>query len=198
MFKTVLQQTMAGLNFQNMQFLCNGERYPIGHDSKLVSKLFEIVVAKEMERSLPAHGYQCLSNSIQNAYPDIPVKDITTGETHAVDVKTSYLTRPGVINGFTLGTYAGYFRNPSSTRCTYIPYGQYKSHLCVCLIYKRGDQGVEHIHTVVKEKWELASRSRGSGNTKNIGSLKNVEAIQCGPSCFHNEEEFHSFWSNVP
>lgn len=49
-----------------------------------------------------------------------------------------------------------------------------------------------------KEKWEIASDQRGSGNTANIGSVKNLEDLKNGRGVFHQlgESWFDDYWMN--
>ncbi|RMI09714.1 MAG: restriction endonuclease [Calditrichaeota bacterium] len=50
----------------------------------------------------------------------------------------------------------------------------------------------------VREKWEIASDSSGSGNTANIGSITKIEDILNGNGVFKNlgEEWFDEYWMN--
>jgi DNA adenine methylase len=50
----------------------------------------------------------------------------------------------------------------------------------------------------VKEKWEIASDSSGSGNTANIGSIVRISDILAGNGIFKNlgEEWFDDYWMN--
>ena len=48
----------------------------------------------------------------------------------------------------------------------------------------------------VNEKWKLASKSKVSGNTTNIGSIHSISEILDGKSIFENEEEFDKYWTN--
>ena len=47
-------------------------------------------------------------------------------------------------------------------------------------------------------KWKIASDSRGSGNTANIGSIKNIDDLKAGNGVFHKlgEEWFDEYWIN--
>lgn len=47
-------------------------------------------------------------------------------------------------------------------------------------------------------KWKIASDSRGSGNTANIGSIKNIEDLKAGNGVFSKlgEEWFDEYWIN--
>lgn len=47
-------------------------------------------------------------------------------------------------------------------------------------------------------KWKIASDSRGSGNTANIGSIKDIDDLKAGNGVFSNlgEEWFDEYWIN--
>ena len=49
-----------------------------------------------------------------------------------------------------------------------------------------------------QEKWRIASDKGGSGNTANIGSIKNIEDILNGNGTFAKagEEIFDDYWAN--
>lgn len=64
----------------------------------------------------------------QNYYPDLTFKD-SEGNLFAVDFKTSYYKNDMKVNGLTLGSYWGYFRNRTQKMNTDYPYGEYKCHL---------------------------------------------------------------------
>jgi uncharacterized protein (UPF0335 family) len=57
---------------------------------------------------------------------------------------------------------------------------------------------VKDFQFFVREKWEIASDSSGSGNTANIGSITKVDDILNGNGVFRNlgEEWFDDYWMN--
>ena len=48
------------------------------------------------------------------------------------------------------------------------------------------------------EKWKIAGDRRGSGNTANIGSIKDIKDLKSGNGVFSNlgEEWFDEYWIN--
>jgi hypothetical protein len=151
---------------------------------------------------------ECAANPHQNKYPDVVIAT-PTGENVAVDVKTTYYKSYGKLSGFTLGTYKGYFRDQQSTRSIWFPYKSFKYHFVVAVVYKRDvvtDQEYVHFHTVpqpatnfwcfLREKFELAGKIPGSGNTTNIGSIKCVRKIKQKVRVFESREKFESYWRN--
>jgi hypothetical protein len=90
-------------------------------------------------------------------------------------------------------------------------------HYCLGIIYSRVDgstidetkiyttDDLHSISSVVKdfqffvvEKWKIASDKGGSGNTANIGSIKNIQDIIHGKGMFHKlgEKWFDDYWIN--
>lgn len=167
----------------------------VGHDSKLLSKVYENYVVELLKRFCKDNKVKFRENTIQNRYPDFVVYT-KCGKPIAIDIKTSYLKSTSLINGFTLGTYRGYFSNRGCSKNTMYPYSQFLNHLCICVIYSREKTKVKIRHIVVREKWRIASRCTGSGNTCNIGSIKKIRDILDGCSVFRNKMEFEKYWIN--
>ncbi len=66
-------------------------------------------------------------------------------------------------------------------------------------------ENLKSITSVIKDfdffaapKWKIASDGRGSGNTANIGSIKDIEALKSGKGVFSElgEEWFDEYWIN--
>lgn len=51
---------------------------------------------------------------------------------------------------------------------------------------------------MIQEKWRIAGERPGSGNTKNIGSIRDIQALvnDDGPFASHGEEVFDDYWMN--
>ncbi len=102
----------------------------------------------------------------------------------------------------TLGAFTGYFRNRNSTKNTLYPYSSYSGHLVLGVIYSQVTDSLNEKHvfnldelhkikSVIKDfkffaqpKYRIASATPGSGNTKNIGSINNEEALLNGKGIF--------------
>lgn len=142
--------------------------FPISLDTKLLSKLMEITsetyLIKKLLPQLP--NWRLYFPTAQNVYPDMLFHNINTGEYVAIDFKSTYLgevsktklaqrtslsNQDGNVdedeaNGFTLGTYNGYFKNTESRPCckamvnekiTKFYYGKFSAHFLIIYIYKR-------------------------------------------------------------
>jgi hypothetical protein len=51
---------------------------------------------------------------------------------------------------------------------------------------------------LLQEKWQIASDRPGSGNTKNIGSVKDIDLLLSGSGPFtpYGEKVFDDYWMN--
>lgn len=124
---------------------------------------------------------------------------------------------PVFCNGFTLGSHGEYFINRESSKNIQYPYSKYCAHFCLGIIYSRAIltaefetrrysiDDLENIPSVINhftffaiEKWKIASDKGGSGNTANIGSIKNIADIISGNGVFAKagEEIFDDYWAN--
>ncbi len=189
--------------------------YTISMDTKVVSKIIELMLFPVISRFAAQHHYKMVLGEHQNHYPDITL--VAPDETKiALDLKSTYRTDHNAVNGFTLGAFTGYFRQRQSTKNITFPYEQYAAHFVLGIIYSRGDETVDErrlyrlddlqdIVSVIKdftfllqEKWRIASDRPGSGNTKNIGSVRDIQALinGGGPFAAHGPEVFDDYWMN--
>ncbi len=188
--------------------------YTITCDTKVISKILEIILIPRLGQFAKRHGLSLETASKQNYYPDLTFKD-EAGHLFAVDFKTSYYRDNGKINGLTLGSYWGYFRHRETMQNMDHLYQDYQCHLVLGVLYKqrvtapRSEpfciDGLEVIQSVVKQfviflqpKWKIASDKPGSGNTRNIGSVKEVDKLTNGAGVFAElgEDVFENYWMN--
>jgi len=194
--------------------------YTISSDTKIVSKILEIHLFPKILEFAEKYGYKIVLAEHQNYYPDIScIKNDNEDIKFAVDFKTTYRDpqKPYLCNGFTLGSHGKYFEDRNSTKNIQFPYGSYNGHYCLGIIYSRVEGAtidetkrynlseLKSIVSVIKdfqffvvEKWKIASDKSGSGNTANIGSIKNIEDIINGNGIFSKlgEEWFDDYWMN--
>ena len=194
--------------------------YTISSDTKVISKLLELHLFPHFLEFAKQAGYNIELATFQNWYPDLTFVNKKNADIKfAVDLKTTYLNekREGFCNGFTLGSHGEYFIKRDSSKNIQYPYNDYSGHFCLGIIYSRAiltaefetrkyslDE-LEQIPSVINhftffavEKWKIASDKRGSGNTANIGSIKNVADILNGNGVFAiaGEDIFDDYWSN--
>ncbi len=189
--------------------------YTISVDTKVVSKIIELMLFPIISQFAVEHGYRMVLSEYQNHYPDISF--IAADKTKiALDLKSTYRTDGTTVNGFTLGAFTGYFRQRKSTKNTTFPYEQYAAHYVLGIIYSRCDEAIDErrVHTLddlqsiisvvkdftflLQEKWRIASDRPGSGNTKNIGSVRDIQALVegGGPFASQGQDIFDDYWMN--
>lgn len=175
----------------------DGIKYKLGNDSKIISKIYEVIIIENLKKLLDDKGFEYIENEIQNKYPDfIIISKIQKEKYYAVDIKSTYLKKKTEINGFTLGTYKGYFKDRKSLKSIVKPYKSFIKHFCICIIYSRINKKIPVNYIIIREKWEIARNSSGSGNTCNIGSIKLLSALLDNKPYFSSEDEFNTFWLN--
>ena len=175
--------------------------YTISTDTKVVSKIVELYIFPKICKFAHDNGLRLELTKEQNFYPDMTFID-RDGNLFAVDIKSSYRKNSSSINGMTLGAFTGYFRERTSTKNVTHPYGNYKAHVVLGIIYSLADGGddefkvyrlenLDDIKSVIKnfsffvqEKWRIAIDRAGSGNTKNIGSVSDISALIGGKGPF--------------
>lgn len=113
--------------------------YTISLDTKVVSKVLEILLYPHFIRFANKYGLQLELPPQQNFHPDLTFISKTTGEKYAVDIKSTYRISDTKANGMTLGAFTGYFRNRQSNKNTLYPYEQYSGHFVLGVIYSKDD-----------------------------------------------------------
>lgn len=186
--------------------------YTITNDTKIVSKIIEILLIPRLDRFAQKNGLTLELPSKQNFYPDLTFKD-SEGHLFAVDIKSSYYENNRV-QGLTLGSYWGYFRERDITKHMDYTYSAYSSHTILGMLYKQSvAEGCPYqlhsigelaaIHSVIEEfiffvqpKWKIANDVPGSGNTRNIGGITDINKLLQGEGPFapFGEEVFDDYW----
>lgn len=186
--------------------------YTISSDTKVISKIIELYIFPKILEFANKNNLEIELTKEQNFYPDITFKD-NEGNLFAVDLKSSYRKNESHINGMTLGAFTGYFRDRSSLKNITHPYGEYKAHIVLGVIYdsvldidERKSYSIEQLSDItsvirnfqffVQEKWKIATDRPGSGNTKNIGSVSNINDLINGKGVFAElgEDIFNDYW----
>lgn len=186
--------------------------YTITNDSKVVSKIIEILLIPKLLLFAERNELELELPSKQNFYPDLTFKD-KEGHLFAVDFKSSYYDGESV-NGLTLGSYWGYFRERDALKSMDHTYNSYSSHTVLGMLYKqstiKSDERTVYsvdelsiIHSVIENfiffvqpKWKIANDIPGSGNTRNIGGITNIRKLQNGQGPFAGlgEDVFDDYW----
>lgn len=190
--------------------------YTISVDTKVVSKIIEILLTPEFEKFAKKYDLTLETQTKQNAYPDLTFICNKTKNKFAVDVKTTVKDSTQKIKSMTLGTYQGYFKNRDTkdNQSISYPYNEYCSHIIFGVIYSQVKEKpnekevydlseLDKIRSVIRDfsffvqpKYKIASSTKGSGNTRNIGSVRNIEDLINGKGIFSTlgEEIFDNYW----
>lgn len=188
--------------------------YTISIDTKIVSKVMELLLFPLLLQFAKENELDLELSPQQNYYPDLTFIDRRDSTLFAVDVKTTYRVDDKKVNGMTLGTFTGYFRNRASCKNIAFPYCHYSGHFVLGVIYSHTKSTIderrvytlnelEQIPSVINNfsffaqpKYKIASARPGSGNTKNIGSITIIEDIMKGRGPFSTlgEEIFDDYW----
>ncbi|MCH9705650.1 MAG: restriction endonuclease [Proteobacteria bacterium] len=187
--------------------------YTISADTKVISKIIELMMFPALQNFAKENGYQMVLSSEQNHYPDITF--VTKSKQKiALDIKSTYRRNSDTVSGFTLGAFTGYFRCRDSKKNITFPYDEYSKHYILGIIYTRQENhidenkvysidNIDDIFSVVKdfdfivqEKYKIAKDRPGSGNTKNIGSCTKISELKegAGPFAKMGVKIFDDFW----
>lgn len=174
----------------------------IPKESKVVTAILEDITIQKIQSWARSNSITTIPPSNEREYPDITLQHPSIGGTIAVDIKTARLQSDTRISKLTLGSYAGYFRNPTKKMpgCR-IPYEQFDAHWIVAFAYwwdpsEPSETMVDITDIIISEKWKLASRSSGTGTTKHIGSITDLKELRQHNGVFSSETEFENFWRN--
>lgn len=192
----------------------NKNVYTITNDTKVVSKIIEILLIPRLEEFAHKNDLVLELPSKQNFYPDLTFKD-KAGSLFAVDFKSSYYS-DNKVNGLTLGSYWGYFRERDAIKNMDYTYNSYTSHTILGILYKQSVTdnnqkkvySVDELHAIrsviekfiffLQPKWKIANDIPGSGNTRNIGAVTSIEDLVHGKGPFSTlgEDVFDDYWMN--
>lgn len=188
--------------------------YTISVDTKIVSKVLELLLFPMFAEFAKKNNLDVELCPHQNFYPDLTFIHKQTGSMFAVDIKSTYRKTASKVNGMTLGAFTGYFRQRNIKKMTCYPYNQYAGHFVLGVIYTKCEdvadermiftlEDLDKISSVIKDfaffvqpKYKIASWLPGSGNTKNIGSVAEIEKLISGTGPFASlgEAVYDDYW----
>jgi hypothetical protein len=190
--------------------------YTISVDTKVVSKVIELLLIPAFENFAKKYDLVLENQTKQNFYPDLTFISNKSGEKFAVDIKSTVKDRGNKIKSMTLGTFQGYFRNRTTNVGESISYAysDYSSHIVLGVIYSQVTDKpnekdiysldeINQIESVIKDfqffaqpKYRIASSTKGSGNTRNIGSTRSIDELINGTGIFSKlgEDVFDDYW----
>lgn len=197
------------------------EVFPFGNDSKIIGRLFEVIVYPYLHEVAEELGYKLFGSEKQTVYPDFYFLK-PDGKRIALDIKTTYrqFDKNGKIKefNFTAGSFTSYLRN--GTKNIDGQYSDYDKHYILGFLYSRNENAsirkvnfdsedissilpaYKDVEYFVQEKYKVAGTSKGSGNTDNIGTFKSkiIKDFQDGngPFSILGDDLFHIYWKNFP
>lgn len=186
--------------------------YTFGHDSKIIGRLFEVIVEPVLHRVAQNLNLDLKFSTSQTVYPDFYFEDVN-GRRFAVDIKSTYRRAR---NSFTQGSFTSYLRD--NTKNIDGNYSLYDKHYMIMFLYDRENNPSDGVFTTtdlpsivaayknveiaVMEKHRVGGDRPGSGNTDNIGTFrsKNFEAFSygSGPFSFLGNDCYVDYWRNYP
>ncbi len=212
-FRTQFEALTQGFDWEVEGFLDKQNRvHPIDTDTKVISTVFERFASPVLRSIAKPKGYK-VETANQTTYPDFTLTS-ENGHRVGIDIKTTYLSRSMV---FTLGGYNSFLRN--NTKNILYPYDTYDEHWIIGFIYEQRPPFPEYdlgqfptrgqipcpydVKAVfVREKHSITGLRAGSGNTKNIGSIKlrnasDFATVQ-GPFCYFKNGKLacDHYWRN--
>jgi hypothetical protein len=182
-----------------------GRIYPVPEIPQVITGLFEALVMERIVEPL-VNKYRCrVVLGRPRDYPQLTLFNGQIAEGRiAIDIKTARRQTPTRSSRMSLGSCAGYFRNPTRKMagCLF-PYGEYKEHLIVGFVYtwnpgKSSVELVSDVEVIIQEKWRVASRQTATGDTAAMGSVTDLARLREGRGDFASEEEFEAYWRSKP
>jgi len=178
--------------------------YPLPKESRVVTSIIENKALKLLQKLCDDHDAELIPADHTRQYPDSTLKGgIFDDLKIAFDIKTGRIKKnkeTRLNSSLTIGSYAGYFIHPNEKRqgCRE-PYGDFDRHWIAAYLYDwRPSENTEDMvkirELIVKPKWKLASKSSGTGTTKHIGSVTNINELKNGVGSFKCKEDFERYW----
>lgn len=189
--------------------------YTFGNDSKIIGRLFEVLVKDALEAAAADLNYTLREAEKQTVYPDFYFEK-EGGKKIAIDIKTTYRKTETSKYRFTGGSFTSFMRN--GTKNIHGEYSDYVAHYILGIVYTReehpttGTVNIDDLNTIipayknveffVQEKFRICGDSKGSGNTDNIGTISSNRLdpfiYGAGPFSYLGKDTFHDYWTHYP
>jgi len=181
----------------------DGNAIPVPKNSTCITAIIEQKGLEILKKWAKEKGITYIPAPNTRTYPDATLQDgPLDNKIIAVDFKTARRESSNRCSKLTIGSYAGYFVNPDRQLpgCR-IPYGDFSEHWIIAFLYDWDDlkdtsEMVSIVEVVVAQKWEIASRSTGTGTTKHIGSICDINRLKSRRGDFNTKEDFGKYWRN--
>lgn len=212
-------ELMSKVNFNVYGILdAQNQIHTLGTDSKIIGRIFEMFTQPVLLKIAEKHNYILETPESQTLYPDfIMMKDKTSKDKIAIDVKTTYIDNDNSKIKFTLGSFGSYMRN--NTKNIAYEYTDFSKHYVIGFIYKRNGSAQESyqydykfkdmvvfpyydVEYFIQEKYKIAGDKPGSGNTENIGSFPTNNFAELkngnGPFSILGQDICELYWRYYP
>ena len=220
-FNQVIEYTYKnGLEWELVGILTKDTSvYTLSYDSKILSGIFEIL-CEPLIFKIAEKKHMIFEKAKQNQYPEFTIYfSEKPYEKIAVDVKSTYrqFNEKGELKPFyfTLGSYRSYLRDPLGKKGILYTFKDYYQHWVIGFLYTRNEENqfteirkiieasqlkppFTNIEYFVQEKYKIAGKTPGSGNTTNIGSIRsnNIDVFRRGLGDFSSQKKFEEYWKN--
>lgn len=176
---------------------------PVPAESRAVTAILQSIAVRKLKEWADKNDIKFEDLVYETrGYPDTALSGGTLGnKLIALDIKSARYLPKGKVSRMTLGTYDGYFLHPNEKRLQSKTrsYNDYDEHWVVGFIYRwnpdlETNRMVKIEKVIVGEKWQVASKYSGSGDTANMGGLDSLDRLENLQSDFSDEDEFETYW----
>ena len=202
--RSELRQAIQGLTWDLKGILLtSGVVIPIPAESRVVTAILQSLAIALLKDWGKAKNIKVQDFPLETrGYPDVALSDGPLGDHMiALDIKSARFLGDDKVSRMTLGTYDGYFLHPNEKLLHQkkMSYDDYTEHWVVGIVYEwhpeeDAQRLVKIVEFVVGEKWQLASRVSGSGDTANMGAIDSLSKLRSLKSTFRDEDEFEKYW----
>jgi hypothetical protein len=172
--------------------------YTISLDTKVISKVLEIMLFPKIRQFAIENNFDIVLSKEQNFYPDISFIGKNNGEKVALDIKSTYRTSKTTASGFTLGAFTGYFRNRTSKKNITFPYGEYKKHYVLGIVYTKQEElsVIKDVEFILQEKYNIAKDRPWNSDSKDVASTTKIDELREGSGVFadYGVDVFDDYW----
>lgn len=181
-----------------------GHLLPLPTEPASLANVMEIELREHLVAAAAEEKGIDVTEGTQRSYPDLEFTGSSLDDQFvAVDIKCARRKSETRLNN-RVALYTGntWFLWPQFKFSGILrPFGEYKQHLAVLVMYKFDKTLPERIRDVVvvaHETWRLASTKRASATREYIGSVTVVEDLVVGKGEFETAEQFYEFWRDPP
>ena len=194
-----LLQALKGLDWRVRGIMVEDKLLPLPPESRIVTVILQSLAVGHLAIWAKRTGITLDEFPDETrGYPDMALSGGPIGtRLIALDIKSARYSGDDDVSRMTLGTYDGYFLHANEKRLHggMRSYNDYDEHWVIGLIYEWRPKEdtlkmVRIVDVIVGEKWQVASKSSGSGDTANMGGIDSLSKLRTLKSEFSSEEEY--------